>query len=158
MAPTSALAAITRTCPWPGSIRGSAGHSDLDLVMLGVGQGCFKHQPRNGSASQPHFRLMTTPVSAYPTPRVVILQAEANNGRSIVMQQRLGEFQYQRISRIKRDVHLTAQDEILLRIVLTHAINESGAAERVARIKSHPKVIVERIADVSFQSGERLLP
>src|SRR5215472_16248304 len=28
----SALVAITRTCPWPGSIRGSAGHSDLDFV------------------------------------------------------------------------------------------------------------------------------
>jgi len=43
-----------------------------------------------------------------PCPSVVILHAEADKGRTVVMHQRLGEFKDQGVSGIKGYIHLTA--------------------------------------------------
>ena len=74
------------------------------------------------------------------------------------MHQRLGEFEDQRVSGIKGDIQLTAQDKILLCIVLRDTVDDSSATKGVARIKRGPDAVVKRIADVAFNSGQRLLP
>ena len=74
------------------------------------------------------------------------------------MHQRLGEFENQRVPGIEGYIHLTAHDEVLLCIVLSDTVEERSAAKRVARINRGPDAVVKRIADVSFNSGERLLP
>ena len=43
------------------------------------------------------------------------------------MHQRLGEFEKQRVPRINGHIHLTAQDEILLWVVLIDAVDERRA-------------------------------
>ena len=86
-------------------------------------------------------------------PRVVIPHAEAGKGLTIVMHQRLGEFEDQRVSGIKGYIHLTAEDEILLCVVLRDTIDDGGAAKGIARIKRSPDAVVKRMADVSFNSG-----
>ena len=70
----------------------------------------------------------------------------------------LGEFEGQRVSCIKGHVYLTAEDEILLCIVLSYTVDECGAVKRVACIKREPNTVAKSIADVPFKPGQRLLP
>src|SRR5262245_41155614 len=70
----------------------------------------------------------------------------------------LAEFEEQRVSLIDGHIHLTAQDHVLLCIILINAVDERGAPKGIARVQGNPEAIVERIADVSFQSGQWLLP
>src|SRR5215472_9929764 len=74
-------------------------------------------------------------------PRVVIFHAEADKGRAVLMHKGLAKFEQQRISRIQRNIHLTAQDEILLSIILIDAVDERGAPPGVARIKRSPEAV-----------------
>ena len=105
---------------------------------------------RDNGVSQ-YLVIASLPVAL--APRVVILHAEADKGRSILVHQRLGKFEEQRVSRINRHIHLTAQDEILLYILLIDTVDERGGAKGVAGIQRGPQVVIERIADVSFKSG-----
>ena len=45
-----------------------------------------------------------------------------------------------------------------MRIILVHAVDEGIATEGIARIKRGPEPVGEGIANVSFESGEQLLP
>ena len=54
---------------------------------------------------------------------------------------------------IEGNIYLTAQSEILLRVVLVHAADGSSAAKGVTRIKRGPKAVGEGEANVSFESA-----
>jgi hypothetical protein len=51
-------------------------------------------------------------------------------------------------SGIQKDVHLGAQNEILLSIVLRDRISGSSATKGVVRIERSPNVVGERIAEM----------
>ena len=81
---------------------------------------------------------------------MVILHAEADNSRTIVMHERLGEFEDQRVPGIKGNIHFTAQNEILLCIVLRDPVKSGSATKGIARIERSPNAVGERIAEMSF--------
>ena len=90
-------------------------------------------------------------------PRVVVLHTEADKGRTILMHERLGELEDQRVLGVNIYIHLTAQDEVPLRIALIDAVDERIGAKGITRIKRGPDVTVKSIADVTFKPGQGLL-
>src|SRR5579863_8546791 len=85
-------------------------------------------------------------------PCIVIPHAEADKGGAILVHQRLGEFEDQRISRINENIDLSAQYEILLCIVLIDTVDQRPAEKGVASIERRPEAIINGIADVPFNS------
>src|SRR3954466_1972168 len=90
-------------------------------------------------------------------PDVVILHVEARDGGTILVNDCLSQYQTKRVPRIQREDHFRPQNEISLSIVLIHAVDNRVAAKRVARIQRAQETVEERVADVSFESGQRLL-
>ena len=86
-------------------------------------------------------------------PRVVVPYTEADNGWTIVMYEGLGKLEDQGVLWIQRDVHLGAQNEILLCIVLRDPVNGCSATKGVAGIKRGPNVVGQRVAEMSFDGG-----
>src|SRR5262249_48789621 len=76
-------------------------------------------------------------------PRVVVLHAQAGNSRTVAMHQRLTEFDDQGVPRAHGYIHLGAQDEIVLWIVLISTVDKRRTAKGVARIERGPDVVVE---------------
>ena len=69
------------------------------------------------------------------------------------MHKRLGELEHKRVSGIKGNIHLTAQDKILLPVVLVHPADGGGATKGITRIQRGPEAVIKGIANVSFNSG-----
>jgi hypothetical protein len=97
-------------------------------------------------------RCLVGSLSVALAPCVVILHAEADKCGAILMHQRLGEFEDQRISGINGNIDLSAQYEILLCIVLIDTVDQRFAAKGVASIERRPEAIIKGIADVPFNS------
>ena len=99
------------------------------------------------------FRRSIAWLSVALAPTVRVLHGETGEGRSILMYQRFGKLENKRVSRIQRNIHLAAQREVPLRIVLVDAIDDGGAPKRIERINGSPRIGREQIANVSFPPG-----
>src|ERR1700739_4893186 len=87
-------------------------------------------------------RCLVGSLSVALAPCVVILHAEADKCRAILVHQRLGEFKDQRISGINGNIDLSAQYEILLCIVLIDTVDQCCAAKGEARIERAPEALI----------------
>ena len=68
-------------------------------------------------------------------PCVVVLHTEADDIGTIVVHQRIFEYEEQRVSFIDGQIDLATQDEIVLSVALIDIVDERRAAKGVARIK-----------------------
>src|SRR5215471_14793906 len=73
------------------------------------------------------------------------------------MHNSLSKFEGQRVLWAQGDIQLTSQNEVALRIVLRNPIQDRSGAKRITRIQRDPDSIVERIADVPFNSRQCFL-
>jgi hypothetical protein len=69
------------------------------------------------------------------------------------MYKRLRKLEHKRVPGIERNVHLAAQHEALLCMVLVDAVDDGGAAKGIKSINGAPRVVYEEITNMSFQSG-----
>src|SRR5262249_37699068 len=91
-------------------------------------------------------------------PRVVVLHVKADHGWTVVVLDRLAKSKEERVPGVDGQIHLAAHDQVLLRVVLVDAVDKRTALEGGARVESGPEVVIERIADVSFEPSQRVLP
>ena len=117
--------------------------TDTSALLVLLGTCGSQHGGRHASLGS---------LSVALAPCVVILHAEADKCGAILVHQRLGEFEDQRISGINGNIDLSAQYEILLCIVLIDTVDQRCAAKGVASIERRPEAIIKRIADVPFNS------
>src|ERR1700758_510728 len=127
------------------------------FVCLSGQSAAFRRCPGEGARNTngnefSQSRCLVGSLSVALAPCVVILHAEADKGGAILVHQRLGAFEDQRISGINGNIDLSAQYEILLCIVLIDTVDQRCAAKGVASIERRPEAIIKGIADVPFNS------
>ena len=75
-----------------------------------------------------------------------------------MVQHCLSERKEERVLGAQRNAHLAPHGNVLLRIVLVCSIDERIPTERITSIHRSPDTVGEGIAQMSFETRERLLP
>ena len=73
-------------------------------------------------------------------------------------QDSLSEQKEERMARSQRKTHLASDSSDLLRTVLVHTINEGVSTEGITSVHRSPDIWGEGIAQMPFETCDRLLP
>lgn len=75
-----------------------------------------------------------------------------------MVQDSLSEQKEERMPRSQRKTHLASDSSDLLRTVLVHTIDEGISTEGITSVQRSPDIVGEGIAQMSFETRERILP